>query len=75
VKLINIVIEASRTGDNPRLNRRAAETVLRAIVEWVEEQPSNDNCGGPMSCNFGRAALEALAQRMRDEILIGRTPK
>lgn len=72
MKLINIVIEASRVFEHPRLNKRAAEQVIRAVAEWVEEQ------GTVQPRGYERPAvlsMEALAQRMRDEILIGRTPK
>lgn len=72
MKLINVIIEASKTSHSFGLRRKQAETVLRAVTEWITEQGIvTKEAEFPIE----RRILEALAQRMRDEILIGRTPK
>jgi hypothetical protein len=40
MRLVDIVVEASRTGDNPRLNRTVATRIIRAVAEWLDENPS-----------------------------------
>ena len=69
MKLINVIIEASKTTHSFGLRRKQAETVLRAVVEWIEQQDDL------MDMNHDNVSWTALAQRLRDEILIGRTPK
>lgn len=70
MKLMTIVQEASRTGEYPRLSRAAAEQVLRAIAEWLEDEhrvptPS----ASPVSSRLD------VARAIRDEIIYGRSPR
>lgn len=65
MNLLTMIIEASRTSEYPRLNKRAAENVLRCIAEWLE-----NDIGGPYL-----PGLKDAARAIRDDILISRKPK
>lgn len=61
MRLKDIVIEASKTSDYPRLNARAAETVVRAIAEWFEQQDhEHRGCGGPDYLRSAKVLRDAL---------------
>jgi hypothetical protein len=42
IKLVHLTQEASRTGEYPRLNTRAAKNVLLALAEWFEQRGNFD---------------------------------
>jgi len=66
--LVQVIIEASRTGEFPRVNTRAARTIAAAIAEWLEDP-----------ARWGRGAVPPefteVAKHIRDEIHISRRPK
>jgi hypothetical protein len=56
MRLVDVVVEASRRGDYPRLSYLEAERIIRVVAEWLVTESVKPH-GSPCGCDHAAQVL------------------